>query len=88
MLGIVFFYEKVLSHVLIPRYQNGTTAKDGKMYEEKCSLLNDATRLRSCSGRMRGCVPRIGIWPPRRDEHPGVPIGLEGTRRSDWPERV
>ncbi len=43
------------------------------MYEEKRHLLNDVTALRSCSSVARGCVPRIHIWPPRRDERSGVP---------------
>ncbi len=34
------------------------------------------------------CVNRIRIWSPRRDERSSVLIGVSGTRRPDWPERV
>ncbi len=36
----------------------------------------------------RGCAPRICLWPPRCDKLSGVLIGADGTRRSDWLERV
>ncbi len=45
-------------------------------------------RRRSCSGGPRGCVPRIRLWPLRRDDHSGVLIGAGGERRSDWPAHV
>ncbi len=50
--------------------------------------MNDAVRWRSRSGVMRGCVIRIRLWPPRRDERSGVLIGAGGMWSSDWPERV
>ncbi len=59
-----------------------------KVCEENYSLLNDVTRWRSCSGVIRGCAPRIRIWPPSCDERSGALIGAGGTRRSDWPKRV
>ncbi len=52
------------------------------------SLLNNVTRLRSCSDVTRGFVSRICICPPGHEERLGVLIGAGGTRRSDWPERV
>ncbi len=33
----------------------------------------------------RGCVNRIRLWPPRRDDYSGVLIGAGGGRRFDWP---
>ncbi len=58
------------------------------MYKVKYSLLNDIPRWRSCSGVARGCVNKIRLWPLRRDDHSGVLIGADGTRRSDRPARV
>ncbi len=58
------------------------------MYYKKYRPLNDVKRWRSCLGVPRGCVNRIRLWPPRRDDHSGVLIGAGGTRRSDWGARV
>ncbi len=33
-------------------------------------------------------VNRIRHWPLSRDDHSGVLIGADGTRRTDWPARV
>ncbi len=57
------------------------------MYQVKCSLSN-IKRWRSCSGVPSGCVNRIRLWPLRRDDHSGVPIGAGGERCSDWPANV
>ncbi len=59
-----------------------------KLCEENYCLLNDVTRWRSCSGMMRGCVPRIRIWPPGCDKRSGALIGTGETPRPDWPRRV
>ncbi len=81
-----------LSHVLTPTHQNSTMAKDELVRLEnvlgKYNLLNDVARWCSCSGVTRGCAPRIRLRPPRCDEVSGVLIGADGTRRSDWLERV
>ncbi len=42
----------------------------------------------TCSGVTRDYVPRIRLWPLRRDDLSGAVIGAGGTRRSDWRERV
>ncbi len=52
------------------------------------SLKNEIQRWRSFSGVLRGCVNRICHWPLRRDDHSGVLIGADGTRRSDWQARM
>ncbi len=36
----------------------------------------------------RGCVNRIRLGPPGRNNHSGILIGAGGTRRSDWSGRV
>ncbi len=36
----------------------------------------------------RGCVPRIRIWPPKREERSCFLLGAGGIRRSDWPKCV
>ncbi len=61
---------------------------DEEIYQGKCSLLNDVTRLRSCSFVPRCYVNRIRLQPLRRDDHSRVLIGAGGTQRSDWPARV
>ncbi len=58
------------------------------MYQVKYSLLNGITSWRLCSVVPGGCVNRIRLWPPKRDDHSGVLIGDGGRRRSDWPVRV
>ncbi len=58
------------------------------MYQEKYSLLNDVTRWRSCPEVMRGFVPSIRIWSPRRHERSVVLSGACGWRSFDWPERL
>ncbi len=58
------------------------------MYLGKSSLLNYIKSWRSRSGVPRGCVNRIRLWPPTRDDHSGVLIGADGERRTDWPAHV
>ncbi len=58
------------------------------MQQGKYSLKNEIPRWRPSSGVPRGCVPRIRLWPLRRDYHSGVLIGAGGRRRSDWSARV
>ncbi len=42
----------------------------------------------ACFGVARRCVARIYLWLSGRDERSGVLISVDGTWRSDWPERV
>ncbi len=52
------------------------------MFYEKYRLLNGVTSW--CSGVTRSGVPKIHLWPLRRDDLSGVLIGADGTRRFDW----
>ncbi len=58
------------------------------MYNENHRLFNGVTSWRLCSGVPHGCVNRICIWPPKREERSSVVTGAGGMQRSDWPERV
>ncbi len=52
---------------------------DGNIYVRK---------VQPCKRFARVNVHLIRFWPPWRDERSGVLIGADGTRRSDWSERV
>ncbi len=52
----------------------------------KCKLVDDERR--SCSGVMRGYVPRICLWSLGGDYRSDVLISAVGTRPSDWPASV
>ncbi len=72
---------------LDPPKQNDMKAKDGLVRQEnvlgKHNLMSGVGRRCSCSGMTHGCVNRIRLWPPRRDDSSGTLIGAEGIRRCD-----
>ncbi len=59
-----------------------------KYIREKIQPSERYSEVRPCSDVPRGYVPRIRLWPLRRDYHSGIPIGAVGRLRSDWPARV
>ncbi len=54
------------------------------MFEKK--LVRDDAWWRARSAVKGGCVNRIRVRSPTRDERSGVLNGTGGMRRPDWPE--